>query len=242
MQAEAQLTRDTPIEETTTAPHRRRGRKFKRQKEDGLWLMSFSDMSMILISFFILQLSFSSVNQQKLDVLREAMQSSKFISKKDSLTAVSNRIDNEIKRLQLDKNASVQLDQTGIIVEFKDGLLFSTGSSDGNPQFTAVVNQVMKVIAGAPTHYKLRIEGHTDDVPIKSTKFASNWELSSARAIYLMRMFAARGVDERRLSVQAFAHTQPKRPTAGLTGKDLEQARASNRRVVIRIEAESNPG
>jgi chemotaxis protein MotB len=204
--------------------------------------MSFSDMSMILVSFFILQLSFSTINQQKADVLREAIQNSKFIAKKDSLTAVSQRIDNEIKRLQLDKNAQVKLDQTGVAVEFKDGLLFATGSADGNQQFSDVVGQVMKVIASAPKLYKLKIEGHTDDVPIKSSRFASNWELSSARGISLMRMFLARGVDERRMSVQAFAHTQPKRSTIGLEGVDLAQARAANRRVVIRIEPENDPG
>ena len=242
MQAEAPSTRDNAPDESVTVPLRVRGKKFVRQKEDGLWLMSFSDMSMILVSFFILQLSFSTMNQQKVDVLREAIQTSKFIAKKDSLTAVSNRIDNEIKRLKLDKNASVQLDPNGVVVEFKDGLLFSTGAAEGNPQFSAVVSQVMKVIAAAPSHYKLKIEGHTDDQPINSPKFASNWELSAARAISLMRMFSARGVDENRLSVQAFAHTRPKRTTTGLVGPELEQARAANRRVVIRIEAESNPG
>lgn len=242
MQADAQIVRENATEELVGTPPRPRAKKFKRQKEDGLWLMSFSDLSLILMSFFILQLSFSTANQQKVDILREAIQNSKFVAKKDSLTAVSNRIDSEIKRLQLDKNASVQLDQTGVIVEFKDGLLFSTGSSDSNQQFSAVVNQVMKVIAASPSHYKLRIEGHTDDVPIRSSKYASNWELSADRGISLMRMFTARGVDERRLSVQAFAHTRPKRTINGLLGKDLEQARAANRRVVIRIEAESNPG
>lgn len=216
-------------------------KRFQRKKEDGLWLMSFSDMSMILISFFILQLSFSTMNQQKADVFREAIQSSKFVAKKDSLTAVSTRIENEIKRLQIDKNANVRLDPTGITVEFKDGLLFSTGSADSNPKFSAIIGQVMKVIASAPNLYKLRIEGHTDDVPIKSPKYASNWELSAARGISLMRMFASRGVNEQRMSVQAFAHTQPKRATLGLQGTDLDQARAANRRVVIRIETENHP-
>jgi len=240
MQPETQAHSDTGID-PVVASFSLRGKKFKRKKDDGLWLMSFSDMSMILISFFILQLSFSTMNQQKLDVLREAIQNAKFTAKRDSLTAVHNRIDNEIKRLKLDKSASVNLDSNGVIVEFKDGLLFSSASADTNSQFAAVVSQMMKVIANSPKHYTLRVEGHTDDIPIKSTKFASNWELSAARAISLMRMFAARGVDEGRLSVEAFAHTKPKRATAGLEGKDLEQARASNRRVVIRIEAANNP-
>jgi chemotaxis protein MotB len=156
------------------------------------------------------------------------------------MTAVSKRIENEIKRLKLDKNAQVTIDSSGVMVEFKDGLLFSVGSADGNQQFAGVVGQVMKVIASAPDLYKLRIEGHTDDLPIKSTKFASNWELSAARGISLMRQFTARGVRENRISVVAYAHTKPKRAVTGLKGKDLEQARAANRRVVIRIEAAPN--
>jgi len=237
MQIDAQTSLEGPTEELSSANIPSGTKKFQRKKHDGLWLMSFSDMSMILISFFILQLSFSTMNQQKADVLREAIQSSKFSAKTDSLTAMSKRIDNEIKRLQLEKDANVNLDQTGLSIEFKDGLLFSIGSAEGNTQFANVVGQVMKVIAAAPDLYKLRIEGHTDDIPIKSSKFASNWELSAARAISLMKMFSGRGVEERRMSIQAFAHTQPKRSIVGLSGRDLESARAANRRVVIRIEA-----
>lgn len=219
-------------------------KRFARKKDEGLWLMSFSDMSMILISFFILQLSFSTINQQKAEVLREAIQSKKFEAKTDSLTAVSRRIENEIKRLQLDKNAQVTIDPNGVMVEFKDGLLFSTGSSDGNPLFTTVVGQVMKVIASVPDLYHLTIEGHTDDspmVPSKGQKFASNWELSASRGISIMRQFAAKGVREDRMSVQAYAHTRPKKPVTGLKGLALEQARAANRRVVIRIETAMQP-
>jgi chemotaxis protein MotB len=222
-----------------TAEHLHAGptvKKFSKKKDEGLWLMSFSDMSMILISFFILQLSFSTMSQQKADLLREAVQTKKFEAKKDSITAVTKRIDNEIKRLSLDKNAQVTMDTNGVLVEFKDGLLFPAGSADGNPQFANVVGQVMKVIASSPARYKIKIEGHTDDVPIKSQKFASNWELSASRSIYLMRQFAARGVPEDRMSVVALAHTRPKKMIQGLTGKDLEQARAANRRVVIRLE------
>ena len=234
------LTPPTPGEQQTVLPmeasYSTPVKKFSRKKDEGLWLMSFSDMSLILMSFFILQLSFSTVNQQKADVLREAVQSKKFESKKDSVTAVSKRITSEIQRLKLNNSALVTVDPNGVVVEFKDGLLFSVGSADSNPQFTEVVGQIMKVIATAPNLYKLKIEGHTDDVPIKGGKFASNWELSASRGISLMRQFVSRGVLEQRMSVQAFAHTRPKKPVTGLTGKELEQARAANRRVVIRIE------
>jgi chemotaxis protein MotB len=235
VQPQAQTASESPqaSEYVYEVPVRRRAGK----KDEGLWLMSFSDMSLILMSFFILQLSFSTISKQKAEVVREAVQSSKFDSKKDSLSAVSKRIENEIKRLKLDKSAKVTIDEMGVVVEFKDGLLFSVGSADSNQQFGLVIGQVMRVIASAPQIYQLKIEGHTDDIPIQSSKFASNWELSASRAIALMRQFELKGVSQNRMSVQAFAQTKPKVPTDGLKGKALDEARSANRRVVIRIEA-----
>ena len=72
-----------------------RAKRFNTSKGEGLWLLSFGDLSLILISFFILLLSFSSVNQKKADIMREAVQSkdvSAAKAKQDSLTAVSKMI------------------------------------------------------------------------------------------------------------------------------------------------------
>jgi len=181
-------------------------------------------------------LSFSSTSQKKADVMREAVQTAVPAKKKDSLSTVSQRIEKEIKRLKLEKNAEVIFDDGGVAIEFKDGILFNVGSAATNVQFQPVVNQVLQLIAKTPEKYQLRIEGHTDDTPIKSQQFQSNWELSSSRGIALMRQFVQKGVKEERISVLALAHTRPKKPTTGLTGDELLKARASNRRVVIRIE------
>lgn len=216
-----------------------RAKRFNTSKGEGLWLLSFGDLSLILISFFILLLSFSSVSQKKADIMREAVQSkatSAAQAKKDSLTAVSKKIETEIKRLKLDKSAEVVFDDQGIAIEFKDGLLFDAGSASSNPKFQTVVGQVMQVIATTPNQYQLKIEGHTDDIPIKSPQFGSNWELASARSIALMHQFAQRGVKEDRMSIVSYGQTRPKRPISGLKGSELVAARASNRRVVIRIE------
>lgn len=216
-----------------------RGKRFQTSKGEGLWLLSFGDLSLILISFFIMLLSFSSMSQKKADIMREAVQSKTTAAskaKQDSLTAVSKKIETEIKRLKLDKSAEVVFDDQGIAIEFKDGLLFDVGSAASNAKFRVVVGQVMQVIATTPNQYQLKIEGHTDDIPIKSPQFASNWELASARSIALMRQFAQRGVKEDRMSIVSYGETRPKRPITGLKGDDLAKARAANRRVVIRIE------
>ena len=231
---EAAATADHDQESTPPASNTRR---FKSKgKDEGLWLLSFADLSMILISFFILMLSATKVDERKAEQVHEALKAAPADPKKDSLQAITKRIETEIKRLNIDKNAQVVYDDAGVAIEFKDGLLFAGGSAAPNPQFSVIVGQVMRVIATTPEQYHLRIEGHTDDTPISTPKFASNWELSAGRGIALMRQFVSKGAKENRISVVSYAHTKPKRPIDGLTGIELAQARAANRRVVIRIE------
>jgi chemotaxis protein MotB len=202
-------------------------KKSKVHKGEGLWLMSFSDMSLILMSFFVLQLAYSSPDRQKYDNLNSAIQ------KKVTIT---DKVKDVIKKKNLEKVADVTYDLNGVAIEFKDATLFASGSAEPNPEYVNVVGEVMQVIAKAPKTYKLLFEGHTDDVKMTSGKFHSNWDLSAARGIALLESFKARGVSERRMTVQAFAHTRPKVAYAGLKGDELKKARAANRRVVIRIQ------
>lgn len=209
-------------------------KKSKVKKSEALWLMSFSDLSMILIAFFILQLSYSTVDKKKLDNVQTAMDAKP--SKDDNLKSINEKLIKEVKRLNLDKSAEVRLDAAGLSIEFKDGVLFPSGSANANPKFTEVVGSVMKLIGASPDKYHIVIEGHTDDTPIRTKDFQSNWELSAARGFTLMRRFLGNGVAENRMSVEAFAHTRPKITTAGLSGDELTRARSANRRVVIRVE------
>jgi len=211
----------------------------KVEKGEGLWLFSFSDMSLILMSFFALMLSYSKVDQKKFDNVQDNIkknQEKAMEAKQANLQTLSDQLDKEIKAQKLDKKAQVILDADGLSIEFSDKLLFTSGSSQANPQFANVTDQVMKIIAKSPDKYRVTFEGHTDDVPLAAGgRFKSNWELSAARSLTLMRMFRTQGVREERMSVIAQAHTRPKVPYLGKIGTDLEAARAANRRVVIKI-------
>jgi chemotaxis protein MotB len=210
-------------------------RKSNVKKGEGLWLMSFSDMSLILMSFFILQLAFSSPDRRKYDNLSSAISKSEN-KKEDNLQAISEKVRRVIKAKNLEEVAEVTYDVNGLAVEFRDKSLFAAGSAAHNPRTAPVVNEIMKVLATAPADYKLVFEGHTDDMPISGKKFSSNWELSAARGIALLNDFKGRGVAEARMAVRAFAQTKPKVPLSGLKGNALSNARAANRRVVIRLE------
>ena len=214
--------------------HSYRPKKFKVKKGESLWLLSFTDLSMILISFFIVMLSYSTVNQKKADNVQTAVENPK--RPENNLKALQERIESEVKKQGLQASANVTFDADGLSVEFKDNLLFASGSAQADPKFAKVVGSVMNVIADAPTKYKLIFEGHTDDTPVLGGQFGNNWDLSAARGISLLKQFEQRGVTSDRMSVTAFADTRPKIVLAGLKKKQLADARAINRRVVIRIE------
>ncbi len=214
----------------------------KVKKSEELWLMSFSDLSLILISFFILQLSYSSVDKKKYDNVKTNIEKEVKPNEKippgqpKNLEELSKWVETEIKKSKLEQYTDVKFDADGLKVEFKDKLLFSPGSAAPNPEYKTTVEKVLRVIARAPDRYKVRIEGHTDDTPLLGGQFKSNWQLSAARGISLLNSFEAIGRKDSRMEVIALAHTQPKVPIAKLSGKSLQDARSANRRVVIRVE------
>lgn len=207
------------------------------KKDQALWLFSFADMSLALLCFFVLLISTMEPDKQKFDNIKSGMRKESVHGKTDSLDALSQKISKVIQEKNLTEAAAVKLDRDGLHIEFKDGLLFQSGSADPNPQHEQVVKDVMSVIAGIGPQYRMVIEGHTDDVPLrKGGRFESNWELSSSRGFSLMRQFHALGVSDGKISVVSFAHTKPKVDVSGLKGPALQKARAANRRVLIWIE------
>ncbi|MEZ4741388.1 MAG: OmpA family protein [Bdellovibrionota bacterium] len=207
------------------------------KKSEALWLMSFSDMSLALLCFFVLMISTMKQNKEKFEHVKEGMTAKAEINKQNSLKKLSTDLNKIIKQKKLQKSAQVIYDNDGLAIEFKDGLLFNSGSARTNPRFKSVTDQVMHVLAKLPSKYHLVIEGHTDDVPLRKNKsYQSNWELAAARGFSLMRQLQGFGVLEAQMSVTSYAHTRPKIPTANLSGQSLLRARSTNRRVVIRIQ------
>ncbi|SMF32588.1 OmpA/MotB family protein [Pseudobacteriovorax antillogorgiicola] len=214
-------------------------KKAKTKKSEALWMMTFADLSFILMCFFALLISFSKPNKQKFDnVVNGMVQTPKYQTKKeDGLKELAQKIKKEIKKRKLEKSAQVKLDADGLAIELKDRLVFRPGSAKPSRSLQREASKVMKIISKSPEKYKITIEGHTDDTPlIGHRKYASNWDLSAARGISLLNHFAGKGVQRSRMRVVAYADTKPKVAISGRKGEALRRARASNRRVVIRID------
>jgi chemotaxis protein MotB len=125
------------------------------------------------------------------------------------------------------EGVSVKTDPRGVVVTFSDAVLFASGSADIKPEAFGVLDKLSKVINEVPG--RITIEGHTDNVPISGGKYASNWELSTARAASILHFFITKRVDPNRFSIAGYAEYRP------LASNETEDGRAKNRRVELVI-------
>lgn len=118
-------------------------------------------------------------------------------------------------------------DDRGLVIRFSANKLFKPGSDSVEKQYLPLLDKIGKIVA--PGQRVIRVEGHTDDSPLpKEGKFDTNWELSTARAIWIVRYLRARfEIPTARLSAAGFADGQP------LAKNDTEEGKAMNRRVEI---------
>lgn len=117
----------------------------------------------------------------------------------------------------------------GITVEINESILFSRGNAQLDPTAERAISAVGAVLSG--TAFPIVIEGHTDNLPISTLQFPSNWELSAVRATTVLRVLVDAGVSPTRLTAIGFGDQRPLASNASPDG------RARNRRVAIQIEA-----
>ena len=112
-------------------------------------------------------------------------------------------------------------------VEIRNDVLFQSGSARLNPEAEKVIARLAVTLRGFGN--PIRVEGHTDDVPIQGGLYGDNWELSAARAAAVVRVLVANGVDPARLAVLGFGEHRPAR------ANDSPEGRSANRRVLLAI-------
>lgn len=125
------------------------------------------------------------------------------------------------------RTVSISQTRRGVVIDISASVLFRTGEAALQPGMRDVLYQVAAVLG--KEDLSIEVEGHSDDVPIATAQFPSNWELSSARASSVARLLIDNGVPARRLAVVGLASNQPLAPN------DSPENRARNRRVSITI-------
>lgn len=209
----------------------------KPKGREELWLLSYADLVTNLMAIFIMMFALSNVDKAKFDAVTSKMGKSKTPKlRTDTLDELQKKIDAEVKKRKLNNIITTNLSMSGLNVEFSNGVMFKSASSDLSRFAIDDAGPILKLLAKSDAKYSLSLEGHTDDVPLKnSKKFRDNWDLSSARGVALLNKLKELGTAETRMSVAGYSDTRPKIPVEKKSGIELEKARAANRRVVIRV-------
>jgi chemotaxis protein MotB len=196
-------------------------------QQDELWLISYADLLSLLVGFFIMIIAAVPLRQAAFERIAASISGSKAAP----LQQLRQRVEDLVaKSPELRDRVLARDDAEGLGIEFKDALLFDSGSADVRPEGRRAIGEVARLLRSLPDRPVL-VEGHTDEVPIRTAQFHSNWELSAQRAINVLAALESSGIPRERLSARAFADTHP-REVQGT----IEDRRLANRRVVVRVE------
>lgn len=150
---------------------------------------------------------------------------------REQMRGIAEDIRGVLDSLVQDGHVKVTQSIRGVSVEINASVLFASGQAQLRADSVRALGQVARVLASAAQG--IQVEGYTDNAPISTSQFPSNWELSAARAASVVRLFIEGGVAQQRLSVIGYG---PNRPA---TGNDTPEERARNRRVTVMILAEA---
>jgi chemotaxis protein MotB len=243
-----------------------------KAKKTAGWIFTFADLMALILTFFVLLLSFATLDARKYEAVVESFGSVfsggrgllpgglGFLSGEGSVVVplplpggagrsepehdrpvvesathdprrIARRFFDEVGERLADEisagAASLSLDGERVTLRFREEVSFPSGQSGLTADFRTSLDRIAVALEG--TAGDVIVSGHTDDLPIATDRYRSNWELSSARAVSVVHHLIARGLDPARLVPQGRADSMP------LAANDSPQNRARNRRVEIEV-------
>jgi chemotaxis protein MotB len=239
-----------------------RSRKRRREIEDpprGNWLTTYSDMVTLLLTFFVLLFTFSTIDVMKFQKLilsfrgaigiidggRSIQEEEAVFSGQTMVDAgesrvqttdivkVAERIQEIIREKGLEHEVTVAVNERGVVVSIAEGVLFKTGAYELSPDGIDVIASIGNILQEIDN--QVSVEGHTDNVPFRRGGFVGdNWALSSLRAARIVAVLQGRsGIDPRRLQSVGYGPSRPIMPN------DTAEHRQMNRRADIVILSEN---
>ena len=216
------------------------------------WFVSYADFITLLFAFFTVMYALSTVNEQKYMEMSDSL-SSAF---SDSPTEVSDtqvdvpdyredptlgymtssfkktfsgdykRVQSNLAELEADKKININIERRGVIVSLLEQGVFASGKAEILEGSLSVIDEIAATLKDLPN--QIKIEGHSDNIPIHNDEFSSNWELSSARALnILMYIVNTHNMDPTKYSATGYGEFR------SIADNDTIEGRAKNRRVDI---------
>ena len=226
-------------------------------EDSGRWLLSYADFITLMFAFFVVLYTTSNRDVGKYhtfgDAMTNAFSKNDRAQATDTIVSILPKVQNveAIKKLELEtirrekmrsiasnimstmsslvKDGQVRVTQStrGLTVEINASLLFSSGQATLTPESIKVLTGVAQMLKD--DDHDIQVEGHTDNTRINTPNFPTNWELSTARASSVVRLFAENGVSPDRLVAAGYGEYKPVEPNTTAEGK------ARNRRVIVTL-------
>ncbi|MCF7810695.1 flagellar motor protein MotB [bacterium] len=192
-----------------------------------LWMVTYGDMMSLLMVFFVLIVSFSTI--EEIEKFRAAMGSFKgalmpwssapsgksLIQKMDLVVAdnemltAANQIEKAVAEQGMEEDVQIHNVGDGIRIIFEDPVLFDLGEAELKPLMYPILRKIVKVAIQSKIG-EILIEGHTDIIPINTPRFPSNWDLSAARALAVLKFFQGEGFPPERLVAVGYGQYRPR--------------------------------
>lgn len=196
------------------------------------WLLSYADLITNLLLFFVVLLTAANLNKGRMQQIAKSISGAESPT---SLQAIRREIDAQIARRELQDLIHTRVSDDGLELSLNSGLVFDSGKAAIRPELEQTVASMLGLLAPYSSKYAFAVEGHTDATPlVNGSVFATNWELSSARAIVVRQRLEDAGVSRSRIRVEGYADTKPL-PEELLKSLGPEARLARHRRVVVRI-------
>jgi chemotaxis protein MotB len=199
------------------------------------WLVSYADFVTLLFALFVVL--FAVARSERASAKQLADSFKKAISNRpapappppaNELTSAFERLEKQLAPEIAAGKMKVAMETRGVVISLREGAFFASGSDGLSPSAYQPMAKVAAVIHDLPN--AVRLEGHTDSVPIQNGRFHSNWELSAARSIAALSYFASKfGISADRFSISGYADNLP------VADNQSPDGRAQNRRVDVVI-------
>ena len=231
----------------------RNNKKNKGGSDDGsgspAWMTTFGDMMTLLLVFFVLLYSFSSMDVEKFRGFISALQSQlgvldggqtitenpnidagtlgqDYAQAPQNIREIMRELDNYIGNNGLEDRVDVENKRKGLVISLTGEILYELGRADIRNQGREVLAMISDMLIDIPND--IMIEGHTDDLPIRTDEFPSNWELSTARAVNVIKfLIEERDFEPARLSAAGYSEYRP------VAENNTADGRAENRRIEV---------
>ncbi len=214
--------------------------RFHTKNEEPLedWLLSYADMITLLMAFFVMLAAISKVDANLYEKVQSGM--AKDVGNRNAARPIETMRKELAQQISAAKGGDdavdVGTDERGVVLHMDANTLFKPGSAELKAEMMPLFKSITDVLGNERfSTYRIEVQGHTDDTPVKSPQFPSNFDLAAARALSAMRAMNTLGVPEDRMLVSSFGPYAPRVANRDKDGHAVPINQAINRRVSIHV-------